>query len=305
MSEIAYSTGRESLERSLIKNMLWYLPRKLSKYCYFWRMKDKVVVITGGSSGIGRALAFEFGSRGSKIVITGRNHDAVSATCSELIARGIAAHAIVADVTQPDDNKMMAEETIRIFGQIDVLINNAGVSMRAMFEDVDLDVITTVMNINFYGAVYATKYCLPYIMQSKGSVIGISSIAGFRGLPARTGYSASKFALNGFLEALRTELLNSGVHVLTACPGFTASNIRKRSLMQDGSSQGESPRVEEKMMSAEECARHIYRATVKRKRTLVLTFQGKLVVFLNKWLGSFTDRMVYNVMKKEARSPLR
>lgn len=268
-------------------------------------MKDKVVVITGGSSGIGRALAFEFGSRGSRIVITGRNHEALLATCSELTAKGIEAHAIVADVTLPDDNRRTAEETVRAFGAIDVLINNAGISMRALFQDVDLSVIRKVMDINFYGAVYATKYCLPHIMRSRGSVIGISSIAGFRGLPARTGYSASKFALNGFLESLRTELLPSGVHVLTACPGFTASNIRKRSLTQDGSFQGESPRAEEQMMSAEECAAHIYRATVKRKRTLVLTTQGKLVVFLSKWLGSFTDRMVYNVMKKEARTPIR
>lgn len=177
--------------------------------------------------------------------------------------------------------------------------------MRAIFEEVDPEVIKKVMDINFYGVVYATKYCLPEILKNKGSVIGISSIAGFRGLPARTGYSASKFALNGFLESLRTELLNSGVHVLTACPGFTASNIRKRSLTVDGSQQGESPRDEQKMMSAEECAAHIYRATVKRKRTLVLTMQGKLAVFLNKWLPSLADKMVYNVMKKEANTPIR
>lgn len=177
--------------------------------------------------------------------------------------------------------------------------------MRAIFEEVDPEVIRKVMDINFYGAVYATKACLPEIIRNKGSIVGISSIAGFRGLPARTGYSASKFALNGFLEALRTELLNSGVHVLTACPGFTASNIRKRSLTEDGSSQGESPRKEEKMMTAEECATHIYRATVKRKRSLVLTFQGRMVVFLNKWLPHFADRIVYNVMKKEANTPIR
>ena len=194
---------------------------------------------------------------------------------------------------------------MKAFGRIDILINNAGISMRAIFEEVDPEVIRKVMDINFYGAVYATRYCLSEIIRNKGSVVGISSIAGFRGLPARTGYSASKFALNGFLESLRTELLNSGVHVLTACPGFTASNIRKRSLTVDGSMQGESPRKEEKMMTAEECAGHIYRATVRRKRTLVLTLQGKLVVFLNKWLPSLADRMVYNVMKKEADTPIR
>jgi short-subunit dehydrogenase len=268
-------------------------------------MKDKVVIITGGSSGIGRALAFEFGLNGSKVLITGRNEEELIRTVEALREKGVAANFLCADVTLPDDNKRMAEETIRLFGRIDILINNAGVSMRAIFEDVDPAVIRKVMDINFFGVVYATKFCLPEILKNKGSIVGISSIAGFRGLPARTGYSASKFALNGFLESLRTELIDTGVHVMTACPGFTASNIRKRSMMQDGSPQGESPRREERMMTAEECAAHIYRATVRRKRTLILTFQGKLVVFLNKWLPSLADRIVYNAMRKEANSPLR
>ena len=152
---------------------------------------------------------------------------------------------------------------------------------------------------------HATKSCLPEIMKNRGTIIGISSIAGFRGLPARTGYSASKFALNGFLEALRTELLHTGVHVLTACPGFTASNIRNRALMEDGSMQGQSPRREEKMMSADECAAHIYRATVRRKRTLVLTLEGRVAVWINKWWPSLADTLVYKAMKKEVGSPLR
>lgn len=268
-------------------------------------MKDKVVIITGGSSGIGKALAFEFGLKGSKIVITGRNLQALNETVQELKASGVQALSVAADVTSDDDNKRMVAQTIQAFGRIDVLINNAGISMRAIFEELDPQVIRKVMDINFYGAVYATRQCLPEIIKNKGSIVGISSIAGFRGLPGRTGYSASKFALNGFLESLRTELLNSGVHVLTACPGFTASNIRKRALTEDGSMQGESPRAEEKMMTAEECARHLYQATLKRKRTLILTFQGKLVVFLNKWLPAFTDRMVYNAMRKESNTPIR
>ena len=268
-------------------------------------MKDKVVIITGGTSGIGKALAFEFGVKGSKIVITGRNQDALHDTAMQLREKGVDVLPVLADVTSADDNRMMADKAVATYQRIDVLINNAGISMRAIFEEVDPEVIRKVMDINFYGAVYATKACLREIIRNKGSIVGISSIAGFRGLPARTGYSASKFALNGFLEALRTELLNSGVHVLTACPGFTASNIRKRSLTEDGSSQGESPRKEEKMMTAEECATHIYRATVKRKRSLVLTFQGRMVVFLNKWLPHFADRIVYNVMKKEANTPIR
>lgn len=278
---------------------------KLSKYCYFWPMKDKVVIITGGTSGIGKALALEFGSKGSKVVITGRNQDVVTETVRSLKGAGIDTLGVQADVTVPEDNQRMVGETLAAYGRIDVLINNAGISMRALFEEVDPAVIRKVMDVNFFGAVYATRYCLGEIIRNKGSVVGISSIAGFRGLPARTGYSASKFALNGFLESLRTELLHSGVHVLTACPGFTASNIRKRSLTVDGSAQGESPREEEKIMTAEECAAHIYRATVRRKRTLVLTLQGKLAVFLNKWWPSLADRLVYNVMKKEANTPIR
>jgi Short-chain dehydrogenases of various substrate specificities len=268
-------------------------------------MKDKVAIITGGSSGIGKALAEEFGRNGSKVLITGRNVQELDNAVSELRGKGIEIAGFRADVSVEEDNKRMAEEALRLYGRIDVLINNAGISMRALFAEVDLDVVKKVMDINFYGVLYATKYCLPEITRNKGSVVGISSIAGFRGLPGRTGYSASKFALNGFLEVLRTELLKTGVHVLTACPGFTASNIRKRSLTKDGQQQGESPRQEEKMMTAEECARHIYNATVKRKRTLILTTQGKLAVFLNKWLPGFADKMVYNVMAKEANAPIR
>lgn len=268
-------------------------------------MKDKVVIITGGSSGIGKALAQVFGSQGSRILITGRNADDLSAAVAELKQQGIAIHGFVADVSREEDNRKMAEEAIRVYGRIDILINNAGITMRALFEDVDLDVVRKVMDINFYGVLYATKHCLPEITRNKGSVIGISSIAGYRGLPARTGYSASKFALNGFLEVLRTEMLKKDVHVLTACPGFTASNIRKRSLTKDGQAQGDSPRDEEKMMTAEECARHIYKATVRRKKILILTAQGKFTVFFNKWFPGLTDRLVYNVMAKEANSPLK
>jgi short-subunit dehydrogenase len=224
---------------------------------------------------------------------------------SELEKKGITISGFQSDVSREENNRKMAEEAMARFGRIDILVNNAGITMRALFEDVDLDVIRKVMEINFFGAVYATKYCLPEIKKNKGSIIGISSIAGFRGLPGRVGYSASKFALNGFLECLRTELLKTGVHVLTASPGFTATEIRKRSLTKDGSAQGDSPRDEKKMMTAEECASHIYNATVKRKKILVLTAQGKLTVFLNKWLPSLTDTFVYNVMAKEANAPIK
>jgi dehydrogenase/reductase SDR family protein 7B len=267
-------------------------------------MKDKVVIITGGTSGIGRALAEEFGANGSKIFITGRNKEQLEKTIHELRAKGITIEGLMSDVSLEEDNKQMAQEAIKKFGTIHVLINNAGISMRALFEEVDLTVIKKIMDINFYGVLYATKYCLPEIIKNKGSIVGISSIAGYRGLPGRVGYSASKFALNGFLEVLRTEFLKRDVHVLTACPGFTSSNIRKSALTKDGTKQGESPRKEEEMMSAEKCARYIYKATVKRKRAIILTAQGKLTIFLNKWLPSLADKIVYNAMAKEKNAPI-
>ena len=268
-------------------------------------MKGKVVVITGGSSGIGKALAETFGRNGSKIFITGRNKEELDKTADELATKGIIVKSTQADVSLESDNVKMADEAVRAFGKIDVLINNAGITMRALFEEMDLSVLKKVMDINFFGVIYATKACLPQILMNKGSIIGISSIAGYRGLPGRTGYSASKFALNGFLEVLRTEMLYKDVHVLTACPGFTSSNIRKRALTKDGSVQGESPRAEEKMMTAEECAEHIYNATVARKKVLILTGQGKLTVLLNKFFPVWLDKLVYKTMAKEDNAPMR
>lgn len=268
-------------------------------------MKDKVVIITGGSSGIGLACAKAFGRRGAKVVITGRNETRLQEAARQLKKENTDVHLIVADSASEEDNLRMVEETISRFGRIDILINNAGISMRALFEDLKLEVFRQVMDINFYGTIYATKYCLPHILKTKGSVIGISSINGYRGTPARTAYTASKYAMQGFLEALRTEVMKRGVHVLVACPGFTASNIRNVALTADGSLQGESPRDEGKMMTSEEVAEAIVKATLKRKRDLVLTTEGKLAVFLNKWVPGLMDTIVYNKMAKEKDSPFK
>ncbi|MGV3505528.1 MAG: SDR family oxidoreductase [Adhaeribacter sp.] len=267
-------------------------------------MKNKVVLITGGTSGIGKALAFAFGQAGASVVITGRKQLPLQETAAALASKQIPHLALEADVSREADCARMVNETLARFGRLDILINNAGISMRALFEDLQLEVIRQVMDINFYGTVYATKYALPHILQSKGSILGISSIAGYRGLPGRTGYSASKFAMHGFLESLRTELLDKGVHVMIACPGFTASNIRNAALTATGQVQGESPLDEGKIMSAEEVADRILQATRQRKRDLVMTGQGKLTVFLNKWLPGLTDRLVLNHFKKEKDSPV-
>ena len=268
-------------------------------------MNNKVVIITGASSGIGRALAFAFGREGARIVICARKADALTIVSDELRQAGITVLALTADVSVEEDVKHLIDQTIAHFGRLDILINNAGISMRSMLIDTDPAVIQKVMDINFMGTVYATRYALPYIQQAKGSIVGISSIAGYRGLPVRSGYSASKFAMNGFLEAVRTELLHTGVHVLTACPGFTTSNIRVSALDAHGQAKWETMRDEENMMSAEECANYILRAVKNRKRELILTTQGKLTVFINKWLPSLADKLVFNTLAKEKDSPLK
>lgn len=268
-------------------------------------MNNKVVLITGASSGIGRALAFAFGREGARIVICARKAETLQEAGDELRRAGINVLTLPADVSVEADVRRLIEQTIAHFGQLDVLINNAGITMRSLLIDTDPAVIQKVMDINFMGTVYATRYALPYIQATKGSIVGISSIAGFRGLPVRSGYSASKFAMNGFLEAVRTELLHTGVHVLTACPGFTASNIRFAALDAHGQAAGETMRDEGSMMSAEACADHILRAVKTRKRELILTSQGKLTVFLNKWLPGLMDKLVYNTLAKEKNSPLK
>lgn len=266
-------------------------------------MRDKVVIVTGGSSGIGKALALSFAKLGAKVVITGRNKNRLDEVGQELDQLNTPNLCLQLDAASEADNKRMVAETINTFGQLDILINNAGISMRALFEEIELDVFQKVMDINFYGTLYATKYALPHILESKGSIVGISSINGYRGTPARTAYTASKYAMNGFFESLRTEVMHRGVHVLVACPGFTGTNIRNAALTADGSSQGASPRDEGKMMTAEEVADGIIKAIKKRKRDIVFTSQGKLAVFLNKWMPGRMDKIVFNVFAKEPDSP--
>lgn len=250
---------------------------------------NKVVVITGGSEGIGKALVDALLSQGARIATCGRNHDKLYQL--QVQHPGTLLHTMVCDVSKESDCKHFIESTLEVFGTIDILINNAGVSMRALVSELDLQVIRRVMDINFFGAVYCTKFALPAILRQRGTVVGVSSIAGYRGLPGRSGYSASKFALQGWLEALRTELLDDGVNVMWVCPGFTSSNIRQAALSANGSAQGESPMDEQSMMSAQECAGHILHAIEKRKRTLVLTFTGKRTVFMNKFFPSLTDKL--------------
>jgi dehydrogenase/reductase SDR family member 7B len=266
-------------------------------------ISKKVVIITGASSGIGLACSKEFSNKGFGVVMASRNLEQLRTIEQELKKGNPDILAIKVDVSIENDCKVLIDETIKHFGRIDVLINNAGISMRALFNDLDLKVLHSLMNTNFWGSVYCTKYSLPHILKQKGSVVGVSSIAGFMGLPGRTGYSASKFALQGFLETIRIEYRQQKLHVMVVAPGFTASNIRNSALIADGSKQGKSPRDENKMMTSEKVAYHIYKGVVKRKRQIVLTTQGKLAVLLRKFFPELIDYFEFVEMSKEANSP--
>ena len=266
-------------------------------------MRDKVVVITGGSSGIGEALAYEFAGKGMKVVIGARNTETLEAIATKIKNEGGEIVWQQTDVTNEADCKNLILKAVDTYGRIDILINNAGVSMRAIFNELEIEVFKHIIDVNFWGAVYCTKHALPYLLKQSGSIVGVSSIGGIKGLPGRSAYSASKFAMNGFMESLRTENLKTGLHVLMAFPGFTTSNIRNSALGADGSMQGESPRNEDKMMTAEEVADHIYKAVVNRKNKIVLTQQGKIINVLGKIFPGWTDRMIFKGMAKEPGSP--
>lgn len=261
--------------------------------------KNKVIAITGGSDGIGKALIEQLLPLGAKIATCARNQGKLYDL--QLRYSNSPLHCVVADVSIYNDCKLFIESTIRQFGGIDILINNAGISMRALFKDADLEVFRKIMDVNYFGTVYCTKLALESIIERKGTIVGVSSIAGYRGLPGRSGYSASKFALNGWLEAIRTELEDDGVNVMWVCPGFTRSNIRNAALNNKAEVQGESPLNEGELMSPEECAKHIIKAIQKRKRTLVLTFTGKQTVFVNKFFPGWADKLTKKFFFKDGK----
>jgi len=261
--------------------------------------KDKVVVITGGSSGIGKELAFRLASQGAWLSLAARGVDRLEAAQAECLARGGKALAIPTDVGEQSRCEALIRQTVEKYQRIDVLFNNAGISMWANFEDLkSLDMLEKIMRVNYLGSAYCTYYALPYLKQSKGQIVGVSSLAGKNGIPTRSGYAASKHAMAGFFDSLRIELAPYGVSVTMIYPGFVTSEIRKRAFAASGEAMEKSPVHENEIMTVEECVELILKAMVKRKREVVMTFRGRAGLWIKLIAPGLVDQVALQAIKK-------
>ena len=265
----------------------------------------KNILITGASSGIGRALAVEAAKSGANLSLAARNLSKLNELKDEVDTYGVKVTVVATDVTQESDCFHFINQSIEHLGSIDILINNAGISMRAPFEDVKTEVLKEIMDVNLWGAVHCTKAALPQLLKNKGSLVAVSSVTGFKGLPGRSGYASSKFAMNGLFESLRMEYMSRGLHTLIACPGFTASNIRVNAKLADGSAQGDTPADESKMDLAEDVARDILQAIRDRKDFMLHNKQGKLIFWMNKFFPRLLERKIHKAIAAEPNSPIK
>ena len=258
-----------------------------------------VVIITGASLGIGKALAQQLADQGARLALAARNAERLDAVAAEDRARGAKALAVPTDVTEPAQCKNLIEQTVREYGRIDTLINNAGVGMWAMFDQVqDITIFERLLRANYLGSVYCTFYALPYLKQTRGRIVGVSSLAGKTGVPARTAYAASKHAMGGFFDSLRVEMAQHGVSVTMAYPDFVATGGRFRNLGADGKPVLNAPAYAANTMSAETCARLILRGVAKREREIYVSARGKLGQWAKLVLPNLVDRIALRAIEK-------
>ncbi len=255
-------------------------------------LTNSTVVLTGASEGIGRALALELAARRLSLVLAARNRERLEELARECEAAGSQCLVIQTDITDAQQCRALIDGAIARFGRLDVLINNAGSTMWSRFDELaDLGVIEQVMRVNYFGAVYLTAAALPWLKQSRGRLVAVTSLAGLTGVPERTGYAASKHAMTGFFDSLRIELTDSGVSVTLIAPDFVRSEIHKRAIGPDGRPLGASPMQASRIMSAEDCARMSVRAIERRQRMLITSGRGRLGRWLKLLAPSVIDRM--------------
>jgi NAD(P)-dependent dehydrogenase (short-subunit alcohol dehydrogenase family) len=254
--------------------------------------RDNVVVLTGASRGIGREMALQLAAEGAWLALAAREAGALEALAEECRQRGARALAVPTDVEEEAQCARLIARTVETWGRVDTLINNAGISMWALFEEVtDLGIFERILRINYLGSVYCTWHALPHLKKTRGRIVAVSSLTGKTGVPTRSGYAASKHAMNGFFDTLRIELADTGVTVTVACPDFVATEIRERAFGPDGKPLGTSPVHESKVMTAETCARLILEGAAARKRELIMSPRGKLGLWLKLLAPSLIDRI--------------
>ncbi len=261
--------------------------------------RDHVVLVTGASSGIGRALALQLADDGARLALAARSAGALDEVAEACRERGAEALAVPTDVADEAQCRRLVARTVETYGRLDVLLNNAGISMWARFEDLDtLDPLRRIMDVNYFGAVYCTHAALPHLKATRGRLVNVASLTGKTGVPTRTGYAASKHAMAGFFDSLRIELLDSGVSVTTVYPGFVATGVRRHAYGPDGQPLGASPVREESVMSPEECARLTLDAAAKRKREVVMTTRGKIGLWLKLVAPAWVDRLAQRAIRR-------
>lgn len=255
--------------------------------------RDNVVVITGASHGIGEEMAMALARQGAKLSLAARRADELTRVAAACRAAGaLDVITVVTDVAEPDDCARLIERTAAHYGRIDTLINNAGLGMWSRVEDArDLTIFERVMRVNYFGTVHCTAAAIPYLRKSRGRIVGISSIAGRTGIPTRSGYSASKHAMNGFLDSLRIELQDAGVSVTIINPGFVGTGLQARNLGPDGQPLGSNPVNVSAVMTPAECARLAIEAAGSRRRELVMTARGKIGIWLKLLWPGLIDRI--------------
>ena len=266
-----------------------------------------VTLITGASDGIGAEMARQLAARqgaAAALVLAGRSQDKLDAVSAQCRERGAQALCVAMDVAEEAQCRALVDAAVRRFGRLDALVNNAGISAQALFEDVkaeDLHWYEDLMRVNLWGAVWCTHAALPYLKQSRGRIVAVGSLAGLVGVPGRTAYSATKFAMTGFFEALRAELKAAGVSVTTAYPGVVATRIRYRGYNAQGQPAGSSGLKEDDAMSVEECARLILEGMDRRRREVVMTAKGKLGRFMKLLAPGLVENMALAALKNDAR----
>ena len=260
--------------------------------------QDKVIVVTGASEGIGRALCLALAPQKPKLVLAARNKNRLEQLKEEVGSEGAKSIVVPTDVGEEKACKNLIERTISEFDRLDVLVNNAGRTMWTTLEDMkDISIIEQLMRINYFSAAYCTYYALSHIKKSKGRIVGISSVAGLNGVPTRTAYSATKHAMFGFFDSLRIELIGTGVTVTMIAPDFVLSEIHRRAFGKDGKPLGSSPVKEDKIMTADECASKIIKAMENRDRLAILSFRGKL----GRWVKMIAPGLIDQEASKAIR----